>query len=179
LNSFFDKNGSISLRDTTDQKKVNETLVTTVNGQIIYTEPISKMLFVELIYAFQKSRSDAERLSFDKDLSGKYESLNDTFSSHNNFNVLTNIAGVAFQYKGKKATLSLGSNIERDNFTQTYLLKNSVLERNFTNFFQHAGFTYKLNQNGRFSVNYNGNTRQPSINQVQPVPDNSNPLNII
>src|SRR5207237_10478933 len=66
LNSFYDKSGSISLRDTTDQKKVNETLVTTLNGQIIYTEPLSKMLFAELIYAFQKSRSDAERLSFDK-----------------------------------------------------------------------------------------------------------------
>ncbi len=179
LNSFFDKNGGISLKDTTDQKKVNETLVTTLNGQIIYTEPLSKMLFAELIYAFQKSRSDAERLSFDKDLNGKYESLNDTFSSHNNFNVLTHIAGIAFRYNGKKATLSLGSNIERDNFTQTYLLKNSVLERNFTNFFPHAGFNYKLNQNGRLSINYNGNTRQPSINQIQPVPDNSNPLNII
>jgi hypothetical protein len=179
LNSFFDKNGSISLRDTTDQKKVNESLITTLNGKIIYTEPLSKNLFVELIYAFHSSRSDAQRLSFDKDLTGKYELLNDTFSNHYNFNVLTNIAGVAFKYNGKKVTFSFGSNIAKSNFTQKDLLKDASLKRDFTNFFPKAIFTCKFNQSSHLSIIYNGNTREPSINQIQPVPDNSNPLNII
>jgi len=135
LNSFFDKNGSISLRDTTDQKKVNESLITTLNGKLIYTEPLSKILFVELIYAFHSSRSDAQRLSFDKDLTGKYELLNDTFSNHYNFNVLTTIAGVAFKYNGKKVTFSFGSNIAKSNFNQKDLLKDASLKRDFTNFF--------------------------------------------
>ena len=135
LNSFFDKNGSISLRDTTDQKKVNESLITTLNGKIIYTEPLSKILFVELIYAFHNSRSDAQRLSFDKDLTGKYEFLNDTFSNHYNFNVFTNIAGVAFKYNGKKVTFSFGSNIAKSNFNQKDLLEDASLKRDFTNFF--------------------------------------------
>ena len=179
LNSFFDKNGSISLRDTTDQKKVNESLITTLNGKLIYTEPLSKILFVELIYAFHSSRSDAQRLSFDKDLTGKYESLNDTFSNHYNFNVFTNIAGVAFKYNGKKATFSFGSNIAKTNFDQKDLLKDASLKRDFTNFFPKAIFTCKFNQSSRLSIIYNGNTRQPSINQIQPVADNSNPLSII
>jgi hypothetical protein len=179
LNSFFDKSGSISLRDTTDQKKVNESLITTLNGKIIYTEPLSKNLFVELIYAFHSSRSDAQRLSFDKDLTGKYELLNDTFSNHYNFNVLTNIAGVAFKYNGKKVTFSFGSNIAKSNFTQKDLLKDASLKRDFTNFFPKAIFTCKFNQSSHLSIIYNGNTREPSINQIQPVPDNSNPLSII
>ncbi|MEO6730812.1 MAG: outer membrane beta-barrel protein [Ferruginibacter sp.] len=179
LNSFFDKSGGISLRDTTDQKKVNERVVATLNGKIIYTEPLSKNLFVELNYALHNSRSDAQLLSFDKNLSGKYEFINDTFSNHYNFNVFTNIAGVAFKYNGTKATFSLGSNIAKANFNQKDLLKELLFERNFTNFFPRAGFTYKLNQSSRLSINYNGNTRQPSINQIQPVQNNSNPLSII
>ncbi|HEY9363032.1 MAG TPA: outer membrane beta-barrel protein [Chitinophagaceae bacterium] len=179
LNSFFDQNGIISLRDTTDQKKVNESLITTLNGKIIYTEPLSKIFFVELIYAFHNSRSDAQRLSFDKDLAGKYESLNDTFSNHYNFNVVTNIAGVAFKYNGKKVIFSFGSNIAKSNFNQKDLLKDASLKRNFTNFFPKAILTYKFNQSGHLSIIYTGNTRQPSINQIQPVPDNSNPLSII
>ena len=179
LNSFFNKNGGISLRDTTNQKKVDESLITTLNGKIIYTEPLSKILFVELIYAFHNSRSDAQRLSFDKDLTGKYESLNDTFSNHYNFNVFTNMAGVAFKYNGKKVTLSFGSNIAKSNFNQKDLLKDASLKRDFTNFFPKAIFTWKFNQNGHLSIIYNGNTRQPFINQIQPVADNSNPLRII
>ena len=171
--------GERSLRDTTDQKKVNESLITTLNGKIIYTEPLSKILFVELIYAFHSSRSDAQRLSFDKDLTGKYEFLNDTFSNHYNFNVFTNIAGVAFKYNGKKVTFSFGSNIAKSNFNQKDLLEDASLKRDFTNFFPKAIFTYKFNQSGHLSIIYNGNTRQPSINQIQPVPDNSNPLSII
>src|SRR6266487_1829239 len=71
LNSFYDKSGSISLKDTTDQKRINESLATALNGKIIYTEPLSKNLYVELSYAFYSSRSDAKRLSLDKDLTGK------------------------------------------------------------------------------------------------------------
>ena len=179
LNSFFDKNGSNALRDTTDQKKVNESLINTLNGKIIYTEPISKNIFAELMYVFQSSRSDAKRLSFNKDITGKYEFLSDTFSNHYNFNVFTNIAGLAFKYNGKKLIFSVGSNIALSNFNQKDLLKDASLKRSFTNFSPGATFTYKLNQNGRLSIIYNGYTRQPSINQIQPVSDNSNPLIII
>ena len=179
LNSFFHKNRSISLRDTTDQKKVNESLITTLNGKIIYTEPLSKILFVELIYAFHSSRSDVQRLSFDKDLTGKYEFLIDTFSNHYNFNVFTNIAGVAFKYNGKKVTFSFGSNIAKSNFSQKDLLKDASLKRDFANFFPKAIFTCKFDQSSHLSIIYNGYTRQPFINQIQPVPDNSNPLSII
>jgi hypothetical protein len=179
LNSFFDQNGTISLRDTTDQKKMNEDFITTLNGKIIYTEPLSKILFVELMYSFHNGRSDAQRLSFDKDLTGKYQFPNDTFSNHYNFNVFTYLAGVAFKYNGKKATFSFGSNIAKSNFNQKDLVKDASLKRDFTNFFPKAILTYKFNQSGHLSINYNGNTRQPSIKQIQPVPDNSNPLSII
>jgi len=37
---------------------------------------------------------------------------------------------------------------------------------------------YKFNANSRINLSYNGNTRQPGIEQVQPVRDNSNPLNV-
>jgi hypothetical protein len=179
LNSFFDKNGSISLRTTTDQKKVNENPTTSLYGKIIYTEPLSKNLFAELNYAFQSSKSDAQRLSFDKDLNGKYDLLNDTLSNHYNFDVFTNVAGVALKYNSTKATFSFGGNIAKSGFVQKNLSEDASLKRDFTNFYPKAIFAFKFGQDGHLSIIYNGNTRQPSINQVQPIPDNSNPLNII
>jgi len=71
-------------------------------------KPLSKTLFVEVIYAFHNSRSDAQRLSFDKDLTGKYELPDDTLSNHYNFNVFTNMAGVAFNI-----CFTFSSNVKR------------------------------------------------------------------
>jgi hypothetical protein len=179
LNSFFEKNGSISQRDTTDQKKMNESLITSLNGGVIYTEPLSKFFYVELNYVFFSSRSDAQRSSFDKDLTGKYDLLNDTLSNHYNFNVFTNITGLAFKYNSKKVTFSFGSNIAKSSFQQKNLTEDATLKRDFTNLYPKAIFSVKFNENSHLSIIYNGNTRQPSINQIQPVPDNSNPLSII
>ena len=124
---------------------MNASRVAVLNGKIIYTEPLSKKLFVELNYGWHKSRSDARLLSFDKDLNGNYTFLNDTFSNHYNFNVLTKIAGAAFKYNGKKVTFSLGSNIAKPNFNQRDLLKDSLGTRDFTIFFPKAAFTWKFN----------------------------------
>jgi hypothetical protein len=179
LNSFFDKNGSASLRDTTDQKKINESVANTINAKLVYTEPLSKNLFVELNYALHNNKSDAKRLSFDKNLSGKYDYLNDTFSNHYNFNVLTNEAGLALKYSGTRASFSFGSNIAKQNFIQKNIFEDSSFKENFINFFPKANLTYKFNENNHFSIIYNGNTKQPSIRQVQPIPSNLNPLNII
>ncbi|MEO8117331.1 MAG: outer membrane beta-barrel protein, partial [Bacteroidota bacterium] len=39
-----------------------------------------------------------------------------------------------------------------------------------------ANFNYKFNSSTRMSINYNGSTTQPSIQQIQPIQDNTNPL---
>ena len=176
LNIFYGTGGTISSEKLTDQRKLSQSEVSLINSKITYTEPIAKKFFAEINYAFRVSSSNAEKLSYDKDNSGKYGSLNDTFSNNYKFNVLTNTAGIAFKYNGKKITASLGSDVAFSNFKQTDLLKDSVAKRDYTNLFPKGSFTYKLNPSSRISLNYNGATHQPSIQQIQPVADNSNPL---
>ncbi len=48
----------------------------------------------------------------------------------------------------------------------------------FTNFFPRANISYKLGQYSRIRLNYIGNTQAPTANQLQPVADNNDPLNI-
>ncbi len=172
----FDKTGITTSNDTTDQRKISNTSAGTFNSKIVYTEPLSKNFFVELNYAFRNSKSDAEKLSYDKSLAGKYDLLNDTFSNHYKFDVLTNTAGIVFKYNGKKIVYGLGTDIARSNFKQTDLLRDTVSTRNYTNFFPRVNFVYKFNPNSRLSISYNGRTNQPTIQQIQPVADNTNPL---
>jgi hypothetical protein len=47
------------------------------------------------------------------------------------------------------------------------------------NFAPFVRFRYKINDASSLNVNYQGNTSQPSINQLQPVADMSNPMRIV
>ncbi len=162
----------------TDQKKINNARTSMLNGKLVYTTPISSTVFLSLNYALRKSISNSQKLSYDKDGAGKYSELNDTFSNHYNFDVLTNTAGAGFNYNGKKITAFAGTDVARSNFVQTDEILHQVLKRDYTNFFPRANFNYKFNSSTRISINYSGSTTQPSIQQIQPIQDNTNPLNV-
>ncbi len=175
LNSFYNK-GALFFQDTTDQEKKNDATVNMFGSKLIYTEPVVKNLFAEINYAFRSSTSDAQKLSYDKALDGKYSLLNDTFSTHYSFDVTTNTGGAALKYNGKKITFGAGTDVASTNFNQKDLLKDTSLKRNYINFFPRANFVYKFNQASRIFISYNGSTQQPSITQISPVADNTNPL---
>lgn len=162
----------------TDQKKINNARTSMLNGKLVYTTPISNTVFLSMNYALRKSISNSQKLSYDKDGAGKYSELNDTFSNHYNFDVLTNTAGAGFNYNAKKITAFAGTDVARSNFVQTDEILHQVLKREYTNFFPRANFNYKFNSSTRISINYSGSTTQPSIQQIQPIQDNTNPLSI-
>jgi hypothetical protein len=50
-------------------------------------------------------------------------------------------------------------------------------KRNYTNFFPSASFSYKYKNNGNLRVNYQGSTRQPTLDQLQPLTNNQDFFN--
>lgn len=177
INGFYDK-AALKNIDTIDQKKLNGITNAGYYSRVAYTEPIVKNVFLEVSYGIRVSNSESKKLSYDRDLTGKYENLNDSFSNNYKFNVLTNSGGMAWRYNTKKTTASAGGDIARANFEQRDILHNTDIKYSYTNFFPKANYTYKINATSRFGFNYNGNTRPPSIEQIQPVRDNTNPLNV-
>jgi hypothetical protein len=178
INRFFGKTGAMIRTDTIDQRKVNDVTNAGYYSRIAYTEPIVKNVFMELSYGIRVSQSESKKLSYDKSGSDKYDVINDTFSNHYDFNVVTNSGGMTWRYNGKKITAAAGGDVAFSDFKQKDVLHNTLLEYNYRNFFPRSNFAYKFNTNSRITLNYNGNTRQPSIEQLQPIRDNYNPLNI-
>jgi hypothetical protein len=175
---YFDKAGALLRKDTIDQQKINDNTVTGYNTRLAYTEPFFKNTFLELSYALRITQSESEKISYTKNNSGKYEVLDPLYSNHYDYNIATNTGGVMLRYNTKKYTLAGGGDIGKSAFTQTDLMKDTTRKYSFTNFFPRANLQYKFNTNSRVSFNYNGNTRQPTIEQIQPVRDNSNILNV-
>jgi hypothetical protein len=93
--------------------------------------------------------------------------------------VLSNKGGIMYKYSYKKANVSFGSDVSNTDYLQTDMLHGDTsLKYNYTNLFPAASFTYKIAKQTSFSLNYNGNTRQPTITQIQPLSQNTDPLNI-
>lgn len=55
----------------------------------------------------------------------------------------------------------------------------SIPERNVFNYAPFMRFRYKFSKSRSLNIHYNGRSSQPSMSQLQPVPDMSNPMNII
>ncbi len=178
VNDYFDKTSTLFKSDTTNQKKINSSNGRTLNARAAYTEQLAKNTTMELSYSINQNNNKNKISSYDKTKAGKYDSLNKTYSNDFDFNILTNKAGVAFRYNSKKYNFSLAGDITNADFKQRDVIKDSLATYNFINLFPRANFSYKFNANRRLNINYNGNTRQPTINQIQPVADNTNPLNL-
>lgn len=177
LNEFF-KNNAVDSVSRIDQQKNNNTKSFGLTSRLVYTEPLSKKIFAEVSYGLRVSNIESERLSYNADNNGKYVDLDLVYSNKYQYNFLINSGGLNFKYNGKKITANAGSDLAYADFIQKDFLRLEEVKRSYTNLFPKANITYKFNTNSRFSINYNGNTKQPSITQIQPVKDNSNPLNI-
>ncbi len=63
-------------------------------------------------------------------------------------------------------------------FTYRYLTTDTVAKRNVINWSPTANFRWKLSDRGNMRFEYRGSTSQPSMSDLLPITDDSNPLNI-
>lgn len=168
-----------SLSSVIDQQKENSSQNFQLSGTLSYTEPLSKVMFVEVNYGLSLNNSYAKRYSYNKNANdGEYTVLDSLYSSHYDFDVLTHKGGSNLRFVFKKLNFSLGGAVAQTRFQQTDKFTGKTYDRNFTNFFPAANLTYRPRQQRSIGFSYNGNTQQPSIDQIQPMRQNTDPLNI-
>lgn len=163
------------------QLKRNDAKNLQVTGNISYTEPLSDVAFLEVNYGLIVNNSYAKRLSYNDSIGeSNPQNLDPLFSSDYDFNVLTHRGGSNLRFVYKKINFSFGGAISATNFKQVdrFSINNTTLTRQYTNLFPRASFVYRPSQQKTFSVNYNGSTQQPTLEQIQPLRQNTDPNNI-
>ncbi len=177
-NDFY-KGNIITQEQVTDQYKKYNTEKLAFDSKITYSEPLSKISAMVVNYGMAVNNNLSDRLSYNKAADGKYSSIDTVFSNEYRFNIFTHKAGIAYNLGGKKIRFNAGNNIGITSFSQHDLRKDTTVDRRFINWFPQASLSYAFNTQKRLSVHYNGNTTQPSIQQIQPIRTNDDPLNII
>jgi outer membrane receptor protein involved in Fe transport len=176
FNTFF--TDSIFAADSTDQQKTIASKTQKHFGNAIFTQPLSKKTRLEFSYDFTFIKGVQDKKTFDFD-EGNYNLLNDSLTNNFETQKTINRFGTRFIYELKKLFLSVGSNIRQVNNSNKNLKTGQEISQEIKNLLPNASFRYKFSDNTSLRINYSTNSRQPDLNQLQPVPDNSNPNYIL
>jgi hypothetical protein len=178
-NNYF-RNGVPDSTKILDQQKLADNITSQLNSRITYTEPLTKRSLLEFNYSIDNNHRKSQITTLEKStLLGKYEERIDSLSNEYSFNVLTQSGGINYRYaKPKKITLSFGMNVSNAAYTRKDGRGDSAINYSFTNFYPQANITWTMGGNGNIRFRYNGNTQAPSIDQIQPIRDITDQLNI-
>lgn len=177
-NQFFNETGEFDNEKLVDQYKTSHSNTSIFNTNVTYTEPLSTAWSILFNYGLNLSQGSSDKKSFNKDGEGNYSQLDQEFSNKFDLDQISNQGGAIFNFKKDKTVLSFGTKIADVSFKQLNGYTNEVYKRSFINWNPQANFRYNFSAQKSFRFYYNGNTVQPSINQLQPVKVNTDPLNI-
>ncbi len=169
---------SISFIDTVDQFRNTNNQNLQIDAKLAFTQPVGKKGIVEISYGYAFQNSENKRFTFNKN-NEKYTLFDSALSNNTNFDINSNRIGLGYRYSYKKITWGLGSDVVFADWKVKDPIQKSNTDLNFTNLFPRANLNIKTSTFGGFDISYNGTTRPPSINQIQPLTDNSDPLNIV
>jgi hypothetical protein len=177
LTDYYGAAGQTDSSELIDQKKLNRQNNFGLQTTVVYTEPLSKSVFLSVNYGYNFRKSESFRTALDNDGNG-YDKRDSSLSNDFRYNFNVQSAGLDFKYNKKKLTVTVGSGINYSAFHQTDLLNDTALGYSFLNYFPKLSLRWAPTQQKGFQFNYNGRTNQPSLDQLQPVRENSDPLNI-
>jgi hypothetical protein len=160
-----------------DQQKQTVNSSLTHIGTLSYFEPLSKRFKVNINYLYEYGKSNQDRSTYDA-VSGQYTALREDLS--NNFDNIRqqHRAGMELIYQHKNHTISAGTFVRNIAIDNINLVTDSVIVQNINNVLPKFKYEYKPSMSENIRVNYTTSSQQPSINDLQPIPDNSNPNRI-
>ncbi|MES2800016.1 MAG: outer membrane beta-barrel protein [Bacteroidota bacterium] len=152
-----------------------------VNARFSYTEPLDSVWSTELFYAPSYSVSKADKRTYDymviSPTDGVY--LDTLLSNVFDNRTIDNEIGTSFKLKKQKLDLSLGLSYKNSIILneQTFPVGRNV-DLMFNNILPSGRINYKFTKSNSFMLGYRAYTRNPTIDQLQNVVDNSNPLSV-
>lgn len=176
---FYDKLGNVDSLQHIDQFKTTNAQSSVLNSNITYTEPLSKASSLIFNYGISVDNGTSLRQSFNASSPGEYNVLVDSLSNNFKLNQLSNQVGAFYNFKKNKTTVYFGTKVTDVSFNQVDEITDHTFKRDFVNWNPQARFEYRFSQQKQFSISYNGSSTQPTIDQIQPVVVNTDPLNVV
>ncbi|MDB9147424.1 TonB-dependent receptor [Parabacteroides distasonis] len=169
------KNSIIDQRSRYDNKGFN------YRAYVSWVEPIGHNNFIQATYSISQRKQEALKNVYNQDANGIYNVLDSAYSQSYRNNFISQRASLSFKSQRAKFNYTIGLNLDpsyssSENFVGDTTL--SKITRKVVNLSPMAQFNYMFDKRTNLRIMYNGRTSQPSMTQLQPVADISDPTNI-
>ena len=172
--------------DIYDQYSDNHTWSNSVSTRLSWTEPlgdVAKGNFLTLEYRFSYRWNNADKLTYDiLDPTRRYDmTLNEDLSNRFRNDFMENSVRVGYRHVSKNGNLNVGVSLVPQSSKSENLINSAknIPKRDVVNYAPFLRYRLKLSKTRSLHAFYNGRSSQPSMTQLQPVADMSNPLNIV
>ncbi len=162
------------------QQKTSDLGTLAFAAKATYTEPLSKVAYLEADYGVTVNNSNSANYSYDSNSrTGRFDTLDKYYSTDYKYNILTNMGGLAARFVYKEINFSFGSDISNSQYFQSDAVRPDTPARRYAylNYFPKATFVYKVGRETNLRFNYLGSTTQPTIDEISPQHQNTDPTN--
>jgi hypothetical protein len=171
--------GPIVVKDTTRQFNDQITKGYQVSTSLNYTEPIGKKgAILEFRYNPSYNFNDSKKKAYSfENTTSKYSQLDTSLSNVFENTYVTQRGGISFRKGDRNKQISFGIDIQSATLKsdQEFPYATNV-ERTFTNILPNVQVNLPLSKKENIRLFYRANTNPPSVNQLQDVINNTNPL---
>ena len=160
-------------------------------AQVTYSEPIAKATFLQFSYQFQYKYSKSDKTTFDLldypdwtiggTLPSGYEAhAVDSLSKNAEYRYYNHDASVGLRFIRQKYQLNVGMSFQPQNSTLSYKKGDYMIDttRTVFNFAPNMDLRFRFSKVSQLRFTYRGRSSQPTMENLLPITDNSNPLNI-
>ena len=164
--------------DTLDQRVLNTGNRYSWEAGATYTEPLVRDFVLSLSYRISSNENTNERsqYAYDSETQG-YDRFDSVFSNDYRNYFFSQDMMVQVQKTAEKYTYSVGFSLI-PSLSLSRIEGMPDVSQRVLNLAPQADLRYSFSQRSRLHFGYRGETRQPTVSQLQPVPSNSDPLNI-
>ncbi|WP_019991154.1 TonB-dependent receptor [Rudanella lutea] len=179
VNTFFDSTGANPVGNRLNQ----QTDQATYNGQHVftlsYTEPVSFTQKVEFRYGYSVNSSRVNRRVTDQnEATGLFDRVNIPLTNQAGLTFGAHRAGATFQTQRLRYKWAVGLDLQQARLQLDNRTADSSTQRSYFNLLPNALFSYTFSGNRNLRLQYRTRLAAPSVVQLQPVVDNTNPLQI-
>ncbi|WP_292246810.1 outer membrane beta-barrel protein [Mesonia sp.] len=142
--------------------------------------PLSEKLSLDLEYSYTKANRNNTRLVYDRtENSDEFDLLNNDLSNDFESETFDHRPEAGLVYEDDKLRASISGGLQSIRLKNEDLFTNNSFDNTYNNLFVDSYFRYRITKTKSIYFNYRNSRSAPSINQLQPVTNTTNPLNIV
>lgn len=172
-NQFY---GAALREDSIDQKNEQANLTRKLGTTFSYTEPLGGRKYLEANYTIRQNLNTVDRSVYNMEDDNPV--FDETLSNIYNSNYLFQRSGINIWLNRDHFNFTAGMALQWSELKGLLEIQEAHIHSTFSNLLPVARLNYEISSNKRLSLDYETSVEAPTIEQLQPVVDNRNPLNI-